>query len=574
MADERIPQYAALLKQQYIFQGLSDADLARVVSRFQALSFKPGDVILQQGAAGSSFYVIFKGQVRITAREESEERVIDVLKAGDYFGEDALLFERPRLATVTALEPTVLLELQREPFLQILQDLPQLRLNLAATAESRYLAQQKHFDWIGEDEIVHLIVHRHGWFLGLSLVLPVLAVLASIPILVFGVAAAPTQFFRLAASVTGAGLLLAGLIFGLWNALDWSNDYYIVTNQRVVWLEKMIFLYESRREAPLTQVKSVTVRTDWLGRIVGYGDVDVRTFTGNILLRSAQQPERFASYVEGFRLRAGDEMRQKEKATLEKDLSAALKARIEQEAEGGVFTSQAKAAPPSIKAAKPAKGGGWREIFETFFKVRYERKGVITYRKHILVLLGKIFLPSLLSAITLGLMILIVFEAVTGVLNLTIEISLLSVLFVFWLIFLGWWIYNYLDWNNDIYQVTPDQILDIERKPLGEEQRKSASLENIFSLEYSRNGIIEIIFNFGDVTINVGQTPFIFHGVADPAQVHHDVSHYIEEFNRRKKTVEATRERERMLDWLTAYSKQSELLNKSRRDSDWEIFPR
>jgi hypothetical protein len=576
MADERIPQYAALLKKQYIFQGLSDIELARVVSRFEATAFKLGEVIFQQGSAGESFYVIFQGQVRVSFRDQGgDEKAIDILKAGEHLGEDALLFDRPRMVTATASEPTILLRLDREPFLQILKDLPHLRLNLAATAESRYLAQIKHFDWVGDDEIVHLIVHRHEWFLFANLVIPIVLILIAIPILIFGVVFAPTQFFKLFASAAGALGIVAAIVIGLWNLLDWSNDYYIVTSQRVVWLEKMIFLYESRREAPLTQVKSVNVRTSWLGRIIGFGDVIVSTFTGEIRLRRAQHPERFASFVEGFRVRASEETHLVEKAAMEKELERTLRERlgggIESPASPSGAPAAAQAAP---KVRNPAKPGSLREKWETFFQVRYERNGVITYRKHILVLIGKLFWPSLLIFLSIIAGGLLLYEYFTGVLNLLIEVSLMSVLMVFFVFFLGWWIYNYLDWSNDIYQITPTQILDIERRPLGEEQRKSASIENIFSLEYSRDGIIQILFNFGDVIINIGQTPFVFRVVADPAQVHHDISHYIEEFNRRKKSVETAREREHMVDWLTAYSKHSDRVGKSKRDTDWEIFPR
>jgi len=44
-------------------------------------------------------------------------------------------------------------------------------------------------------------------------------------------------------------LILIGILgWGVWNAIDWSNDYYIVTNQRVIWLEKVVGLYDSRRK--------------------------------------------------------------------------------------------------------------------------------------------------------------------------------------------------------------------------------------------------------------------------------------------------------------------------------------
>jgi hypothetical protein len=136
-----------------------------------------------------------------------------------------------------------------------------------------------------------------------------------------------------------------------------------------------------------------------------------------------------------------------------------------------------------------------------------------------------------------------------------------------------WLLYRYLDWNNDIYQLTPDQILDIERKPLGEERKKSAPLDSILSLEHTRVGIIRLIFNFGDVIIFVGQTPFLFYGVKNPDQVQQDIVSYVEARRRKKEDDASARERERMLDWFSTYHNQSEKLEEVEKKPDWDLFP-
>ena len=72
------------------------------------------------------------------------------------------------------------------------------------------------------------------------------------------------------------------VLWGIWNWIDWGNDYYIVTDQRVVWVEKVIWLYESRDEAPLTTILAVNTTSTFLGRWLHYGSVIVKTFTGEI----------------------------------------------------------------------------------------------------------------------------------------------------------------------------------------------------------------------------------------------------------------------------------------------------
>ena len=54
---------------------------------------------------------------------------------------------------------------------------------------------------------------------------------------------------------------------------------------------------------------------------------------------------------------------------------------------------------------------------------------------------------------------------------------------------------EYVDWSNDIFQVTPDQIMDIDKTPLGQVTSDIAALENILSIEHKRIGILQLFFN-------------------------------------------------------------------------------
>jgi uncharacterized membrane protein YdbT with pleckstrin-like domain len=440
-------------------------------------------------------------------------------------------------------------------------------MNLSATAESRYIAQKEKFDWLGEDEVIYLICRKHWYFLILSMLLPIFIGLASIPVFVF-------SFTLDSPSLNTFGLLVAALILifsGLWGIyrwVDWGNDYYIVTSQRVVWLEKVIFFYYSRREAPLTHVLSIDIKSSLIGRILNFGDLDVRTFTGGIPMRRIADPNLFISFIAGYQLRAQQRMRESELKKIQKDIGDLDKDRYAE-----FLKTLKKKAPKEKEKEKPLPLIDWREIIDTFLKVRYEKDGTITYRKHWLVLIRKTFLPGL------TLMALFVFAIFTLYQYLFKEgfgISGFPVTVVIGLFILAaflWWLYHYLDWNNDIYRLTPEQVLDIERKPLGEEQKKTAPLDSILSLEHSREGIIRLIFNYGDVVINIGQTKFIFLGVHNPDHVHQDVANYIEARRRKKLEVSAQIERERMMDWFSTYQQRVDEGEESKKDTDWDLFP-
>jgi uncharacterized membrane protein YdbT with pleckstrin-like domain len=222
-----------------------------------------------------------------------------------------------------------------------------------------------------------------------------------------------------------------------------------------------------------------------------------------------------------------------------------------------------------IKEKQPEEQpGGLREKLRTFLKVRYEEGGAITYRKHWFVLFRKLFWSLVVLFLVILLLVFLGFQVQFfsgGTLSLLGGVLLFGVLL--------WMIYEYADWSNDIYRVTPDQILDIERKPLGQEIKKTAPLESILSVEHERESLLGIILNFGTVTINVGETKFQFFNVFNPDQVHQDVSDYREALNRRKRQAEQERERKRMVDWLvTYYGESGKIEDELENESYWDQF--
>jgi hypothetical protein len=351
--------------------------------------------------------------------------------------------------------------------------------------------------------------------------------------------------------IGGVTLCLAAL-WGIWVWIDWGNDFYIVTNQRVIWLEKVIGIYDSRQEAPLNTILTVGTQIDQFGYWLGYGDVIIRTYTGQIVMHKVNHPAYLSNIVREQQDRSKVVVKEVETALLEQ----AIRKRL------GIPDPAASkpTAPPTAAPLKPAeeKPG----ILENFFKVRYEQKDVVTYRKHWILLLRGIWLP------TLGMLTIIAFMA-ARLLNVysfpSLPVLWLTGITFLFIIFLVW-VYRYADWRNDIYQLTNDQILDIYRKPLGREDKKTADLENILSLQHQRYGILGLILNYGDVVAMVGATRFVFTGVYNPASVEQEIFERINARKKRKKDADDVRERERIADWLAAYYSQTETLRRAQNN--------
>jgi uncharacterized membrane protein len=115
--DAGVMQYAELLAQIPLFEGLTDADREALASRLTARTFASGERVFSQGDAGSSMYVVLSGAVQIFLPGEGDARVVlKDIRTGEYFGELSLFDDKPRSASVAAIVDTTLLELTREDF--------------------------------------------------------------------------------------------------------------------------------------------------------------------------------------------------------------------------------------------------------------------------------------------------------------------------------------------------------------------------------------------------------------------------------------------------------------------------
>jgi MFS family permease len=101
------PLHLALLRAVDIFEPLPEATLERLALSLQELRVPAGGTVIREGDTGDLFYVIGDGEVEVAGR---------TLRAGDSFGEIALLRDVPRTATVTATSNVVLYTLERDVF--------------------------------------------------------------------------------------------------------------------------------------------------------------------------------------------------------------------------------------------------------------------------------------------------------------------------------------------------------------------------------------------------------------------------------------------------------------------------
>jgi len=209
-------------------------------------------------------------------------------------------------------------------------------------------------------------------------------------------------------------------------------------------------------------------------------------------------------------------------------------------------------------------------------KLRFEQGKTIVYRKHWFILFKQAGLPGVLSAILFSIL---AYQGV-GILIRQLEIVILNNLilgglFLASIFVFGWAVYQYVDWSNDTFQVTEDKIFDIDRKPLGSVESRSAPLENIHSTTYERRGILAYIFNYGTVYMEIGTADFAFEDVLNPAAVQQDIDNRRMARINKEKRNEQQKEKDRMIDWMVAYHQSAGDLNQISEENgeqeEWQI---
>ena len=100
-----------------LFSKLADADLAAIAAQSKQVSYGAGELIVEEGSPGDTFYSIRSGSVLVARGASSDRaRVVARLGAGDCFGETAMLKDGVRTASVRAATRTVVIELASEAF--------------------------------------------------------------------------------------------------------------------------------------------------------------------------------------------------------------------------------------------------------------------------------------------------------------------------------------------------------------------------------------------------------------------------------------------------------------------------
>jgi len=137
--------WMTMLLQTKAFHKIPPANIQAIFMRMQQINYRSGDVILKQGAEGDYFYVLTRGAAVVTRETPLSKEGIKLaeLRVGDTFGEEALISDAKRNATVTMTADGSVMRLGKDDFKKLLNE-PML-------------------DWVSQEEAEKIVANGGQW---------------------------------------------------------------------------------------------------------------------------------------------------------------------------------------------------------------------------------------------------------------------------------------------------------------------------------------------------------------------------------------------------------------------------
>jgi len=104
---------------------------------------KPGEVLFREGDPGDQMYLIRSGKIKITKGEGKEEKVLAVLKEGDFFGEMAIIDGSPRSASALSVDEVKLIIIDKDAFFSKIKENPLIEYVLETLAKRLRAADEQ-----------------------------------------------------------------------------------------------------------------------------------------------------------------------------------------------------------------------------------------------------------------------------------------------------------------------------------------------------------------------------------------------------------------------------------------------
>ncbi|MGB3716693.1 MAG: cyclic nucleotide-binding domain-containing protein [Candidatus Promineifilaceae bacterium] len=544
----------AFLGKLQIFSGLEEDELAALVRICDEYEFEDGAIIAYQRDLADKMIIVRSGRlVGYQVDESGSARDSKAYHPGDYFEDVWLFTPQTHQYTIRGVRPGRVLFIDQVKFLDFLEQYPEAIdfLNMSDEAlsiaeGSKYAQGSSQIESVEllTDEIVELYVRRSVWLLVSRVLGPVVGLVFWLTLLWIVLGASGP----LVTIATIIPIMLTGFLI-VWRFMDWSNDYFIITNKHLVHREYSLMRFRALLiKVPIDQVQSVEVETpDLRAHILNTGTARVTTAAqaGVIRFDHIDNPNEVKEII--------NRLREQVKATDAGRTQTAIRASLEEHFQTTPAISRRESSELEEEDQPPAEAKGWfRRLIariRSYMGPRVVEGSTITYRKHYITVLGRLLLPAVIGLAS--------FAAMLLVQKLLFALILLGLCVLSFL----WFLWRFEDWRNDKFQVTDRYVIDIDRKPFGfGESRKQAELGNVQNVNAERPGLFATLFNFGYVYIETAGAAanITFERVSNPNQVQADIFKGREEFKGRLREREGEQRRKELAILVDVYQQAQE----------------
>ncbi len=560
---ERVPgpldlkQLVATLKTIPLFQDFRDdraeMELYRIAALMHDQVYGNGEWLFRQGEIADRLLLVLEGRIQLTKIDpDGLVKEVGWLEVGDEAGETGLLVGDFHDVLATADGQARVLYLLRDDFAALLEDRPRLwhRLRVSETVDIRRRTQE--FDWLRDDEWTVFVVKRHWSRLFRQVAAPLIFLLLLVPALSYLSARTTTVATVFAVLVAIPIFTLSGVV--IWQYLNWRNDFFVLTTQRVVHIERDWPFNVHYEECPLDTIQDIyEMRAGVTANVLNYGNLILQTAgeTVDIDINYIHNPGRLRAMIfqQIERTKARDLLRSRGQI---RDLLA-RRLQIEK----APTPPPSKTLPPTPPTRRLWMLLTFSWLWEYLFPPSWTEVGdggtVVLRRFWLLGLLRYtgVFVPLGISTLVGGAYLFTLADQ--GAAHFS---AWLAGWLILEAILLGALLWLVEDWRNDYVQLTPTHVILVEQKPLLlRESRREARLDRIQNLSFQVPGFWGQLLKYGHVQFETAgrEGHFELKWVRYPAKVRSLISDRQYKYNQRQRQVEATRRQDELLSWFATY---------------------
>jgi hypothetical protein len=526
------PELEAFIRRVPVFRDLPPPMFDLVRKSCQVRRYNENEYLFQQGEVTKGMYIVVSGEAALMqVGKDGLKRQIGMVRPGQFIDQQAVFNEGIETSSLKAVLPVTAVFLSRRDMSALMAYYKELPALMGLAAQSQALHEVR-FKTQRENEQILLRTHRHAWAYMRWALLPLLGMVGLwLLATTFSVPSLSCVVFIMSILIAGGTLT--------YMYIEWANDAIIITDQRVIRINKDVFPpRESINEVLVDSIQEARADipgTDPFAVLFNYGIIDIRTGgqAGNFHLDFIPNPEAVQKLIMYDHHIRRQVLQEAERSEMRSDLMNWMNGQP-------VVVAGAKK-PPVMARARGILGS-----------VETRPDGSIIYRKHWIVWLRGAF-PALL---VLGLAILMAIATLFTPFLQNIGAAAWTITFLMALIGGLWLLYADWDWRHDYMHLQDTTITILHQRPLWmQNQRDQVLLKQVDNVIAETVGFTARILGYGTIRLSlVGADQHkVFPYTPQPQAVQGEITRRQAALRKTEEAAREQQEKERIGEYFQLY---------------------